>query len=265
MKGKVIAAWFALLGCGLACSEEQAPRGPNPNEVPEMVSLHGGSVTAGFAIGKSRDPKTFTSFRVTTSPITVAQYRQCMSVGACTLPAPETPSCDKNAPFSSSTTSIDGRTYGIDDALPMTCLAPNQAIAYCRGQGGTLPTLTQWTAAARGNSVHRYAWGDGPATCDEHPGAGHDGKKPCTSDLAAFRVGTHPSGASPSGMQDVLLTRAELLNTSDDAQFPSCRGTGTCAVQGVFPGTIDSVRPVYSPRDVGASFGFRCVVQGGDR
>ncbi len=255
----------ALLLVG--CSEQDSPRPPLPDEVPLSVHVSGGSMTAGFAAGKSREEKSFTNFKITQSPITVAQYKQCVAVGACALPKPQSPTCENDVYVGNvHVSSLDGRTFGVDDALPMTCLMPEQAIGYCHWQGGTLPSLTEWTVASRGGSVHRYAWGDRQATCDEHPGVDRSsGKVPCVSSLTAFRVGAHPAGASPMGVQDVLITRTELLRDADDAQFSSCRGNSTCAVIGTFAGTIDSVRPVSSPHDLGPSFGFRCVTQEGGR
>lgn len=257
-------AWVAIAGIWLfACSEQHQFRGPTPEEVPETVSVPSGGLVSGFALGKTHNQQQVDGFRITKTPVTVAQYRSCVGVGACTTPSSDSPSCarDVQAPLHSS--SLDGRTYGIDDSLPVTCVTPVQATEYCAWQRGTLPNLAQWTLAARGTAVSRYSWGAHTATCDNHPGSGHDGKTPCSADLAAFHVGAHSAGASPAGVQDVLLTRSELLRDSPDADSPACRGQGTCAVQGVFAGTIDSVRPVSAPHDLGPASGFRCVLGGG--
>jgi hypothetical protein len=97
----------------------------------------------------------------------------------------------------------------------------------------------------------------------------------CRAD--SFLVGKHPGGASPLGLEDALLTRAELLVTSDDAFFGACRNladpsaksSGACLVYGLAPGAIDSVERLPLAQKESDSevetelatmpYGFRCV------
>jgi len=84
-------------------------------------------------------------------------------------------------------------------------------------------------------------------------------------------VGKHSTGASPSGIEDVLLTPGELLRGEKNGQFAACsRADGHCVVFGMDPGAIDGVQPFYKlPTDraaavpqvvTGRAYGFRCVV-----
>jgi len=84
-------------------------------------------------------------------------------------------------------------------------------------------------------------------------------------------VGKHSTGASPSGVEDVLLTPGELLRGEEKGQFVPCsRAGGHCVVFGMDPGAIDGVQSFYKvPTDkaaavarvvTGRAYGFRCVV-----
>jgi formylglycine-generating enzyme required for sulfatase activity len=154
---------------------------------------------------------------------------------------------------------LERSTYDIGEPrVPVTCVTVAQASAFCAWRGGALPTAAQWTLAARGANVQRYAWGSAPATCTEHPESLEDpssaacvpaeGQTPITLHV----VGAHRKGASPSGMEDVLLGKGELLASDPDAQFPACappyRG---CVVYGSRPGAIDTYEAV-TPGGVGA-------------
>jgi hypothetical protein len=84
---------------------------------------------------------------------------------------------------------------------------------------------------------------------------------------ASYAVGTHAAGRSPAGLEDVLLTEAELLATSADAHSPACAPPfGACLVSGLGPGAIDSVAPVYNQADHDTAdqpYAFRCALPDG--
>jgi hypothetical protein len=208
-------------------------------------------------------------FRITKYPITVGRYRQCMAASACEAPALSSRECAPKRERPQGVT-LSGPT--IDkvepDDLPIVCLKYEQATSYCRWLGSKLPDSTQWLAAARGPAIRRYPWGDRLNGCEQHPLA-HVAGKPC--DLLGFeslRVGIHPSGASPSGVEDVLLPPAEIVATSPDAWASVCRFPGpACLIRGNGPGAIDDFGSIWerSTEDgqpSGRVFGFRCVLEG---
>lgn len=247
----------------LGCSEDDhISRPPTADEIPTSVLVSGGPMTAGFARGPLRVAKTVPTFRITKSPITVAEYKQCIAAGACSSPTVKESTCNQAfAPTSTSANrTIEGRTFEVDDHLPITCLAPEQAHAYCAWQGGKLPTANEWLFAARGAAPSRYAWGNEAPTCDQHPG-GHlvDAQSSCASAVHDFATGTHTKGASLKGIEDVLLSRAELLRTDGDAQFGACTIGDFCLIQGMSPGEIDGLRGVIAKDRTLPTFGFRCV------
>jgi formylglycine-generating enzyme required for sulfatase activity len=260
----------AALATLLACSKDDArATGPSPDELPASVAITGATVVQGFRLGHLRDSVALDGFRITKSPVTVAQYRACVSKGACAAPSMRTPGCIG----SDLRSALDRATYALDeaDALPVTCATVDQAAAYCAWIGGALPTSEQWMLAARGPSVARFAWGDDEPTCERHPGAAATCVGAATSmhdALATFAVGKHPRGASPSGVEDVLVAPGEMLAASSDSYFGSCAPpAAACAVYGVRPGAIDSVEPIHdrAAKDgaVGTTTTFRCVMPEG--
>ena len=253
--------WIFVGSVVLAACSESGPRPPNADERPPTITLETSTVTSGFALGKIRAQHDVGAFRITKAPVTVGQYKQCVAVGACGAPALRGGGCD-SAP---APRSVDGATYSLDPDLPVTCMTPTQAAGYCRWQGGSLPTESEWLLAARGSAPRRYAWGNFTPTCAQHPGS-RDAS--CLKAPADFRVGKHPEGRSQSGMEDILNARGELLRASPNAEFGACNGETSCVVSGVYPGgEIDGVAPVASNAErLPASmktFGFRCSFAGG--
>src|SRR5262249_4471845 len=157
------------------------------------------------------------------------------------------PAVDTGACSAGASTALTGPTYGVDgaDDLPVTCVRPEQAAAYCTWLGATLPTASAWLMAARGSDVHRVATGAEPPP--HAPGA------------------QAPDGVSPFGMKRVLATPAELLMRSTDTDLGACSGTvGHCVVKGTEPGAIDFVAPYVEGADPTVNLGagtsaFRCM------
>jgi hypothetical protein len=265
----VLVGAVALLASNTGCSNNGtgAPTvpGPSAGEMPAVASVAGGTVVVGFKRGKLRQNAPVESFRVTKHPITVAQYRACVAKGACAEPSMRTPACRG----AGSHGVLDRATYEIagSDALPVTCATVDEAKQYCAWIGGALPTNEQWMLAARGPSVARYAWGDDEPTCERRGLA--DGicapyaigsLQPPPAVVAVFGVGGHPSGASPSGVEDVLMTPGELLAPSPAAFFTACAPPGHgCVVDGMAPAAIDSVAPATDDAPVPTP-SFRCAL-----
>lgn len=251
-----------------ACSDDRArARPPSPDELPEFELVTGGRTTLGLKLGTRETERVVSPFRITRYPITVRRYKQCLAAGACERPTLASFHCQVRT----GTSALLNATFDLPDGdeLPVTCLMPEQATNYCRWVGGTLPSSTQWLAAARGPNVRRYSWGNKVSECDQHARVRIQGRACSIDSTSEFAVGKHPRGAAPTGVQDVLLASAELIAPSRDSFFPACAGaTGTCLVTGLDPGAIDSISatPPMSPstRKTAESalvplYGFRCV------
>lgn len=141
---------------------------------------------------------------------------------------------------------------------PVTQVLWADARAYCAWQGqqlglvGDLPTEAQWEYAARGGDNNPYPWNNGLATCEravidsDHNGVscGRDGPE---------LVGTHPLGATPTGVYDMMGNAFEWTrdNPGDDTHIMrgGSSGTGPVPVWKRFPVLEGETR---------ATLGLRC-------
>jgi hypothetical protein len=227
---------------------------------PDSVSVSSADVTLGFVAGALRSQAKVSSFRVTKYPITVRDFRDCVSVAACAEPSG---TCEAAGGL------LDHSNYADPAALdtPVTCMSAAQAQAYCAWVGGRLPTASEWLLAARGPSVQKYSWGSDAPTCERFPmaeGILADARSCCgdvdsctTNDLV--RVGTHRAGASPAGVEDLLFARGELVDSDTRSSLTSCGG-GECVMVGR-GAAIEGLVP--APADEVAAVTFRCAFDGG--
>jgi formylglycine-generating enzyme required for sulfatase activity len=250
--------------------------GPDvPNgQAGSTLEIAGSGVQVGFALGHMRRSVELESFRISKHPVTIGEYRACVSAGRCAKPSEAT--CAE-LPGMPEPNGPNFHREGLADDAAVTCPGLEGARQYCAWVGGKLPTLEQWLLSARGPSPQRHPWGETPATCEQHP-HGVPPERLLSSrcpevESKAGRVGLHAAGASALGLQDVLLTRGELLASTADALFPACSAESSaendraCIVWGMEPGAIDSVQAVPPAAERGDTaltpYGFRCVWGGG--
>jgi hypothetical protein len=122
--------------------------------------------------------------------------------------------------------------------------------------------------AARGPSVTRFPWGSSRATCRQRPDAPQSTfagtNPPCDPShdpLKVFAVGAHPAGASPVGVEDVLLAPGELVAVSTDALISGCAPPfAACVAHGLLGGAIDGFEPIPAGKNIAHhAYAFRCV------
>lgn len=265
-RGRAI-GWMTLAIAASACKKDARPD-PDPNAIPASVQINAGRVVAGFKLGTNRRDYQLPAFKISRSPVTVRQYGLCVAAGVCSTDVMTTQSCNSKTALAVLPL-VARNTLDSKDApdLPATCVRPPDAASFCSWVGGRLPTAEEWQLAARGAEPRRFATESAPL-CDAHPFGpkGTSKSKCCTqscTDIERFSVGAHPLGASPLGLEDVLLTPAELLAANSASQFPACREPYTnCLVRGASPGAIDGYVPVTMTGTISAdepTYGFRCV------
>ncbi len=234
-----------------------AGSGPTVDVAAQRVEL-------GFAHGQTRQGVDLDAFSISRYPVTIGEFRKCVAAGQCAEPPADA------CPALPDETIMRRPNYkepNVAEDVPVTCVGVEAARSYCGWVHGRLPTLPQWFLAARGGGPSLYAWGDTAPTCEQHPLAEHPLDAPCKlapADLG--RVALHKAGASPQGVEDVLLTTSELVEPSGDAFFTACKPAntkagaeqGACVAYSSRPGAIDSVVAITGKTSA-MPYGFRCV------
>jgi formylglycine-generating enzyme required for sulfatase activity len=118
-------------------------------------------------------------FKLDVTEVTVSAYAACVAAGTCTEP-------DTGG-------KCNWRVTG-KEQHPINCVSWMQANAYCQEQGKRLPTGQEWQFAASNGGRTQYPWGDSSPDLIRAKWGSPDGTSP---------VGTHPAGATQSGLQDL--------------------------------------------------------------
>lgn len=169
-----------------------------PLDTRGMVLVPGGEYLAGPAGADAHGASVLKRqiaqpFLIDQTEVTVAAYAACVAAGACTTPMIGDACTPEEANWGKSDRSEH----------PINCVSFKQALTFCNWLGKRLPAQDEWEKAARGTDGRDYPWGDEPPTCQRAVMAN------CTPRITA-PVGTHPAGASPYGILDVVGNVAEI-------------------------------------------------------
>ncbi len=256
---------------------------PSATVLGELKEVPGANVTLGFHAGRLRAELPVSGFRMSKFPIVQSQYEECIAAGAC-------------EPARSQRCGTNAAAPGIPQAeLVASCVDVANAERFCAWVGGKLPTIAQWMLAARGPAVSRFSWGNSSPSCEQHltgartlsaeevgdlqrkvawPGELRNALRRARlcpeGSVSGTRIGQHSAGASPFGLEDVLLTRSELVITGAGSPYNSCRNSdGTCLITRTGGAEISSLEgisrtpPAVTPEDTEqsplATYAFRCV------
>ncbi len=200
---------------------------PEPAPIPICASnqrlVPGGIFSMGSADGEEDEAPehevTLSEFCLDTKEVTVAEYRSCVEAGACSAGFKTAQRAGYGLGYWKQWDQFCHWSSGPEmDQHPMNCVDWKQATAYCTWKGSRLPTEAEWEFAARGNSRHKYPWGDEAPSPLLANGCGDEcvdmAKKTLRETWArtykgddgwptTAPVGSFPKGASPFGILDL--------------------------------------------------------------
>jgi formylglycine-generating enzyme len=199
----------------------QPPAQPAPVAEVEALMV---DVPAGFAwrgCNKGIDPEcpedeqpgkllALKAFAIDKTEVTVAQYRQCVQAGRCSLPDPAALQASSSYGFGYSFSGLGGggASLGFNiqqsgrESFPMNGVSWRQAREYCAFAGKRLPTEAEWEKAARGTKGVLYAWGMDLPTCERAVMSDEENGEGCGQGSTA-EVCSRPEGNSPYGLCDM--------------------------------------------------------------
>lgn len=239
-----------------SCPDAALEDGRTDDSLTPQPSVPGGMFLRsydGLTYTNTSYPATVSGFTLDKYEVTVARFR--VFVAATSLPTAPL-ACATSAMFPATWTA----TAGANEMKPINCITWTEADAFCRWDGGRLPTEAEWNYAASGGSEQReYPWG---STLDET----HASYNSITA------VGSKPAGDGRWGQSDLAGNVSEWVldwyadpytnpcvdctNTTPSATR-SRRGGGVTA--GPTSPLLAAARQSAAPSFRGVSIGVRCA------
>lgn len=141
------------------------------------------------------------------SEVTVRAYARCVQLRRCKAP-----------PFAQGGKRFDRPDY------PVSLVAHEDALAYCKFRGARLPTEAEYERAARGEKARRFPWGElYNARAANHGRLGWDVSDARDGFAELSPVGSFPSGATPEGFLDLAGNVAEWVSDRYLARYATGR------------------------------------------
>jgi formylglycine-generating enzyme required for sulfatase activity len=156
---------------------------------PRRIAYHGGRVSLGAEDWEAEGvvaPRTadVAAFSLDATEVTLERWNHCTRAGGCRA--------------------LDEQEPGV----PVRGVDPKEAEAFCRFEGGRLPTSDEWLFAAMGTEGRKFPWGSTGLVCRRAAYGLTDG--PCAHGADGPELsGAHPDGASPEGAEDLSGNVAE--------------------------------------------------------
>lgn len=210
-----------------------------PAQEPVAICPAGTALIAGGRAGGLE----VSGFCLDVEEVSTAAYATCVDAGSCS------PAVDGDV-------EACNITRGDRGAQPINCVDLGQAQAYCAWLGKRLPTVGEWTWAARGGERRLdYPWGAAPPD----PSRACLGRRADKMAKGTCQIGAHPAGASAEGVVDLVGNVAEWVRGADAAgmsvgqSWATPRPTAEAALE-LLPRADDGAAVSAAER------GFRCAV-----
>ena len=214
-----------------------------------FIGIPAGSMTLSHATASYANGAAvrFEAFALKKTPVTVAEFKKCVAVGACT------------AEHYNNSSYLSGCNYGRGDAWlshPMNCVDLYGARDYCEWIGAKMPTEEEWEYAATHNGMEHlnttYPWGGSAPTRSL---ANYSN----TSTTAPGQYS--PAGDSPLGLVDMAGNVWEWVDSlySSTAQTYAIKG-GAWNSSSVSDLSVSSRGAAGPDAKNGVNVGFRCAV-----
>lgn len=227
--------------------------------IPLSDLMMGSPINVGSSDERPLHRVRLSAFSIDRYEVTNERYLHCVQAGACSNPV-----------LTSSAKRKDYFTAAAFAHYPTVFVNWQQAEAFCRWDGGRLPSEAEWELAARGPapSVRVYPWGDTAPDCSK---ANMGGSASCVGDTDV--VGRRSLGVSVWGISDLAGNVWEWTNDWYDPDYyqkspetnPKGPSNGALRVMrgGCFVSGADSLRVACRKAELPATWapnvGFRCA------
>ena len=212
---------------------------PQRDVVGDRDVLDGGACPSGMLfvpegnplLGGERSSRHVGAYCIDRTEVTVGAFRRWLTRN----PGAASPTVRSTDEFCNWTEAPAGR-----ESHPINCVDWNEARAYCRGTGGSLPSDDQWEYAARGLDGRTYPWGDT-----------WDASRVCSRTDGTCVAGSTSGDTSPFGVRDLASNLVEWTESR------SVRGASWDSADPV--SARAAIRFVDDATNRYDFLGFRCV------
>jgi cysteine-rich repeat protein len=169
---------------------------------------------------------TLNSFELSTTEITVGQYRACVDAGAC--PPPQTTNTqDQKSNYQLANESPNRPNK---ELYPMNRITWDEAVTFSDWIGGRLPTESEWEYAATAQGTNRiYAWGDDVPDCTLTV-MNENGIDGCGSGLSLPVCSKSPLGNTDQDLCDLTGNLVEWTADERSSNYDDASPTGEAYV-----------------------------------
>jgi len=240
----------------------------------DMALIPGGS----YKRQKTQQETSLAAFCMDRTEVPIGAYDECVKAGKCKPLSPTTSYPNLGEEDKGWRSAFcPGSKLGNNPKFPASCLDWDMAVSYCWWKGRRLPSDVEFEWAARGGPNNwKHPWGDDAPTrehlCSSLTGETRgwsDKKGEWTAWMAGVKpgdpvgpceVGTHPKGANPWGVQDLIGNSWEWVwAEKGGAKIYPVAGAGWNTSNATYVHAAGIWTSDWSADSRSSDTGFRCV------